>query len=218
MREYPKINSIFKRDKKTSKFIIPEWTLPEFEYLRLNRWVWTEKINGTNIRVKWWSQLDDLVEEYPFVEFDGKTDETQMHTSLIKKLQRTFVEKRLLKAFPDPVNVCLYGKGYGAKIEKGGGNYRPDVDFILFDVKIKEWWLRREDVEDIAQKLEIDVVPIIGEGTLWEAIEMTKKGFNSTFGDFLAEGMVLQPKVDLMLRNGGRVITKLKYKDFQQEK
>lgn len=215
MKEYPKIRSIFERDKK-KKFIIGEWTAPEFEYLSVNTWVWTEKINGTNIRVKWWSQLDELDDEFPFVEFDGKTDNAQLHSSLVKKLQRTFVQERMLKAFPDPVNVCLYGEGYGTNIEKGGGKYRPDVDFILFHVKIDEWWLRRNDVEDIARKLGIDVVPIIGEGTLWEAIDMVKRGFNSIFGDFLAEGMVLQPKVDLMMRDGKRVITKLKYKDFQR--
>jgi len=216
LKEYPKIRSIFERDKKR-KFIIGEWTLPEFEYLAMNTWVWTEKINGTNIRVKWWSQLDELDDEFPFVEFDGKTDNSQLYSLLVKKLQRKFTVEKMWEAFPDPVNVCLYGEGYGANIEKGGGNYRPDVDFILFHVKIGEWWLRRNDVEDIARKLGIDVVPIIGEGTLWEAIDMTKKGFNSIFGDFLAEGMVLQTKVDLMMRDGKRVITKLKYKDFYRE-
>jgi len=215
VEKYPKINSIFKRDKKR-KFIIGEWTLPELEYLTMNTWVWTEKINGTNIRVKWWGQVDELDEEFPFVEFDGKTDEAQMYSPLIKKLQKTFTVEKMFVPFPDPVNVCLYGEGYGAKIEKGGGNYRPDVDFILIDVKIDQWWLRRGDIEDIAQKLGIDVVPIIGEGTLWEAIDKTKNGFNSTFGEFIAEGMVLKPKVDLMMRDGQRVITKIKYKDFRR--
>ena len=28
----------------------------------------------------------------------------------------------------------MYGEGYGAKIQKGGGNYRQDQDFVLFDV------------------------------------------------------------------------------------
>lgn len=27
-------------------------------------------------------------------------------------------------------DACLYGEGYGAKIQKGGGNYRADQDFV----------------------------------------------------------------------------------------
>ena len=34
------------------------------------------------------------------------------------------------------------------------------------------------------------------------------------FGGFLAEGMVIRPIVELKSRNGHRIITKLKHKDF----
>ena len=33
MKEYPKINSIFKRDEETNKFLIGQWSQTEFEYL-----------------------------------------------------------------------------------------------------------------------------------------------------------------------------------------
>ena len=34
----------------------------------------------------------------------------------------------------------------GMKIQKGGGRYiKDEVSFILFDVKIDKWWLRRPD-------------------------------------------------------------------------
>lgn len=115
--------------------------------------------------------------------------------------------------FPDG-DVCLYGEGYGAKIQKGGGNYCPDQDFVLFDIKIGEWWLLRLDVEDIAQKLSLDVVPVIGSGTLYEMVEIVKEGFNSQWGDFLAEGIVARPSVELKTRRGDRLITKVKCKDF----
>jgi hypothetical protein len=112
--------------------------------------------------------------------------------------------------------LCLYGEGYGAKIQKIGGLYRPDQDFVLFDVRIGEWWLQRADVEDIAQKLELDIVPIIGEGTLHDAVAVAKEGFNSTWGNFQAEGIVARPKVELKTRNGQRIITKIKCCDFQE--
>lgn len=48
-------------------------------------------------------------------------------------------------------------------------------------------------------------------------VNLVQKGFNSEWGDFLAEGIVARPSVELFSRNGKRIITKLKYKDFIHE-
>ena len=209
MKQYHKINTIFKRDEKTKHIIEGQYSLPEFEYLKDNRWVFTEKVDGTNIRVMWNGES---------VVFGGKTDDAQMPVFLLYKLQELFegTQKRLLfKEKFGIESVCLYGEGYGAKIQKGGGNYNPNgVDFVLFDVKIGDWYLQREDVEDIAKHFDIKVVPIIGEGTLSEAIEKVRNGFNSQWGNFLAEGIVARPKTELKSRNGDRIITKIKCRDF----
>lgn len=148
------------------------------------------------------------------VTFGGKTDNAQIPAFLINRLNDLFLpELDIFKAqFPD--GVCFYGEGYGAKIQKGGGNYRPDQDFVLFDVKIGEWWLQRGDVEDIAIKFGIEPVPVIGEGRLSSMVRYAKTGFLSQWGDFQAEGIVARPKVELKARNGARIITKIKYKDF----
>jgi len=69
-------------------------------------------------------------------------------------------------------------------------------------------------VEDIANKLGLEVVPVIGMGTLHEMVEMVKVGFYSEWGKFLAEGIVARPVVELKTRSGHRIITKIKYKDF----
>ena len=45
MKEYPKIQSIYKRDDKTHKFLEGQYSLPEFEYLKDNKWAATEKEN-----------------------------------------------------------------------------------------------------------------------------------------------------------------------------
>jgi len=57
-------------------------------------------------------------------------------------------------------------------------------------------------------------VPIIGMGTLHEMVELAKTGFKSRWGDFMAEGVVAKPAVELKSRNGERIITKIKYKDL----
>jgi len=111
--------------------------------------------------------------------------------------------------------MCLYGEGYGAKIQKGGGNYLPNgVSFVLFDVLIENWWLERPNMLDIADKLDIQTVPIREMGTLHDGIAIIKNGLNSTWGNFRAEGLVCKPYVELFNRKGDRVITKLKHKDF----
>lgn len=209
MKEYHKINTIFKRDNK-GKLLLGEFSLNEFGYLQDNEWIWEEKIDGTNIRV---------ILEYKEVGFCGKTDNAQIPIFLRDKLTSIFAVGSLIKVFDGAKQVCLYGEGFGAKIQKGGGNYNPTgVDFILFDVWIDGWWLKREDVIEIASKLGIQSVPVIGHGTLNEAVEYTKHGFNSKWGNFIAEGLILRPYVELFTRGGHRIITKIKHKDFKEEK
>jgi ATP-dependent RNA circularization protein (DNA/RNA ligase family) len=213
MKEYHKIQSIFKRDPETKfKTFLDEYSIPEFEYLKDNKWIWTEKVDGTNIRVMW-----DPCPIGTQVMFAGRTGNAQIPTFLFSKLQEVFTPDLFKDEFAEQP-ITLYGEGYGAKIQKGGGNYIPDgVDFILFDILIGEWWLKREDVEELAGRLGLDVVPIVGEGTLDDAISYVKSSPKSRWGDFNAEGIVLKPAVELKARNGQRIITKLKHKDFWNE-
>ena len=217
MNEYHKIQTIYKRDLETKHKTLLEghYSLPELEYLADNQWVFTEKVDGTNIRVMC-ADYQENDKRYG-ITFGGKTDAAQIPAFLVERLQQRFhsdeARAKLAEIFPSG-NACLYGEGYGAKIQKGGGNYRQDQDFVLFDVKVGDWWLQRADVEDVAGKLGIDVVPIIGEGTLHGAITMARLGFKSTWGNFDAEGIVARPKVELKTRNGHRIITKIKCRDF----
>ncbi len=212
MNQYHKIKTIFNRDPQNMRFVFEgQWSEPEFEWLKDNNWVWTEKVDGTNIRVMW---------DGKNVTFNGKTDNAQLYMPLVQKLQETFDTTPKRKVFRDVFgeegNVCLYGEGYGSRIQKGGGNYNPDgVDFVLFDVKIGDWWIQRKDVEDIAVKLGIKIVPIVGEGTLLEAVEYVKSHPQSQWGDFESEGLVCRPEVELRTRAGHRIITKLKVRDFK---
>lgn len=207
---YHKIQTIFKRDEQTHKIIEGDCSLPEFEFLKDNEWIFTEKVDGTNIRVMWNGEN---------VTFGGKTDNASIPVFLLYKLQELFegtIRKHLLKeVFTDSTDVILYGEGYGNKIQRAGKDYIADGnDFVLFDVKIGNWWLERENVDDIAKKLNIKSVPIIGQGTLKDMVEITRKGFKSQWGDFTAEGIVARPRTELFTRKGERIITKIKHRDF----
>lgn len=218
--KYSKIQTLFKRDDKN--IIIPDqFTYPEFEYLKDNKWECTEKIDGTNIRIELdFNVHDDGVREVN-VNFKGRTDEATIPAHLYRRLEELFNNVNWLEIFDitSTTSITLYGEGYGTKIQKGGNYISSGVDFILFDVKVDKWWLQRDAIEDIANKLNIKIVPLIGYMTIPEAVEYVKKGFISTIAEnknYDAEGLVLKTSTGLLRRNGERLITKIKTIDFRK--
>jgi len=209
MNEYHKIQSLFKRDRE-GRMLYGDYPTSALAYLSGLTWGFTEKVEGTNIRVMW---------DGDKIAFGGKTDAAQIHSGLVNKLNEMFPPAwcaKFLEMFGD-AQVCLYGEGYGAKIQKGGGNYDPNgQNFVLFDVKIGDWWLERHNVLDVAEKLGLRTVPVVMRGTLEDMFNMCKQGFDSVWGQFKAEGLVGRPETELCERNGNRIITKLKLKDFDR--
>lgn len=205
MKEYHKIQTVFLRDPETKfkTLLESQWAKPEFGWLANNEWVMTEKVDGTNIRVIW---------DGATVQFAGKTDRAQIPAPLLEHLYGHFTPSRFNGLDP----MTLYGEGYGAKIQKGGGNYRPDQHFILFDV-FCGLWLERENVHDIACTVDCEVVPVATSGPLEKMVNLCRNGFQSMWGDFQAEGLVARPAIELLNRRGERIITKLKCKDFRNE-
>jgi len=219
MKEYHKIQTVYKRNPDTNykTLIEGEFSKPEFEYLKDCNWEWTEKVDGTNIRIIF--NLSAGVQQ-----IKGKTDKAQVQPVLLEVLEKIFnidkfdIVNKLFNKIDDDTGdfvVCLYGEGYGNRINKGG-KYRSDHGFVLFDARIGHWWLKRETLVEISDKLGIGIVPVIGRGTLLEMVEKVRAGFTSEWGNFQAEGIVARPAVDLMARNRSRIITKLKCKDFRK--
>jgi len=209
--EYGKIETLYERDLDTFKVRVGE--LKNRTYGLLKTWHWTEKVDGTNIRCIWHDSK---------IVFGGKTDNAQIHADLIKWLYENVTADKLRSVFPDedgvPADVVVYGEGYGAGIQKGGGDYSPVKKIIVFDVLIGgKWWLSYENVCDVAARLGLDVVPSFGEMTLEDATEFVRKGFKSKCAVNIgkdAEGLVGRPLETLFDKKGHRLITKLKTKDF----
>lgn len=208
MVEYNKIDTVFERDINGTKKLIPgQFRNPVVEFLQNNQWVWTEKIDGTNIRVHWDGHK---------VEFGGRTERAQIPAPLVNYLNETFggeINEELFEQKFGENDVILFGEGYGPGIQKGGA-YRPDVSFILFDVMVGDIYLERHNVEDIATTFDIDVVPIVGQGTIDEAVKFVLSKPKSTIGTADMEGVVARPLVEMKDRMGRRVITKIKVCDF----
>lgn len=204
---YHKIHSPFKRDEATGQFKYDEFARDEFRFLWDNTWTWTEKVDGTNIRL------------YPNnASIRGRSDKAQIPPMLLLRLNEIMNTAPWGVPFPTEdfadTEIVLHGEGFGAGIQKGG-KYGAEPDFVLFDVQVGNLFLEHSSVVDIATKLGIQVVPIVGIGGLHNLFKFVEDGFKSAWGDFEAEGVVARPTTELLDRRGNRIITKLKGRDFQ---
>ena len=209
MKQYEKIETVFCRDTNgTKRLILDNYRNPTIAYLKDNMWLFTEKVDGTNIRVHWDGHK---------VEFGGRTDKAQIPGPLLNKLNEMFMTTEAEELFEQTwgdKDVILFGEGYGPKIQNGG-EYRSDVSFILFDVLVGNNYQEREWVEQTAQMFNIDVVPIVLTGTVQDGIDYVMKHPRSTMGTAMMEGVVGRPMIELRDRRGERVIVKIKWEDFK---
>lgn len=217
MKLYHKIQSIFKRDpdNKYKTFLDGQWSVPAFGILAGLLWEFTEKIDGTNIRIGW----DDIAKQ---VIFGGRTDRAELPGQLRIYMEDYFTPELMTSSLQGP--VTLIGEGYGGKIQKGS-RYRPDQAFILFDIFVEPTeehpcgiYLSRSQVMDIACELGIPCVPVIHTGPLLDGEELVKGGMNSVVAqdtNLIAEGVVARPIFELLDGLNRRIITKIKVKDFE---
>lgn len=212
MYKYPKIETLFKRDENFK--VTNEIRLPEFENIK--NWLITEKIDGTNIRIIYTPDDKLLIR--------GKTDKASIPTFLLEELQNIFTVEKVKAILDNPIEkgLCLYGEGYGARIQKGGGNYNKGNSFRLFDVWIDGCWLEWDSVEEIAKQLGIKTVPVIARTGLEEAIYMVKCSNLFSLVSFLegeaghkAEGIVARAYPTMLFRRGNPIKWKLKVKDYK---
>lgn len=211
MKTYEKIETIYARDINGTKKLIPgEFRNETIEFLKDCKWIWTEKIDGTNIRVNWDGHA---------VTFGGRTEKAQIPAPLVNRLNELFGGEANAQIFEQVYGECeviLFGEGYGKGIQAAGKAYNPDsVDFILFDEMIGDNYQPRISVEDVARIFGLKIVPIVGEGTLDEAVEFVKGHPSSTIGSAEMEGLVCRPEQELRDRCGNRVIVKIKWQDFK---
>lgn len=211
MKEYHKIETVWERDMGGSKKLIEgQFRNPTVAMLQNLRWDWTEKIDGTNIRIHWDGHT---------VRFGGRTENASIPVPLVNRLNELFGGETNAQIFEQKfgeTEVILFGEGYGAKIQKGGGLYKSDgVDFILFDVMIGDLWIRRDGVEDIARCFGIQVVPIVLRGDIDDAVAFVKSKPQSTIGTAPMEGVVGRLPEELFDRRGNRLILKVRVRDFE---
>jgi len=231
---YVEIKTLFERRQD---FTVNTEKLRRAEFGQIARWLVTEKIDGTNIRVS--------LEPSPVTGIDGvgqwavriggRTNNAQVPPFLLEYLQQTFTLDRMTSLWkPEndgevvPYPITLYGEGYGERIQKGGGNYRSGVSFRLFDVLVGgKWWLDWANIGDIAARLYIKTVPTLQgsvTGTQEDIVDFVRNGFASPVAReergqlHEAEGVVARTDPYLYDKHGSPLKFKLKARDFQRGK
>ena len=175
------------------------------------------------------------------VHIAGKTDNAQIPKNLLKHMQEKYPDEKVLAALglkkfipieewenehnwltyeQIPNIYTIYGEGYGEGIQSGGWYIKGGNEFIVFDIKVNDIYLKTDARDEIATKLGAPIVPLIGYFTLDEAIDFVRKGFRSVVAENpevkMAEGLVLRTDLGLRNRMGKRLIVKVKYEDFQK--
>ena len=220
MTAYGKTENLFTRDEATHKLNVGDFRRPDFDQIK--KWLVTEKIDGTNIRLIWEPAIDggaDAPGRPERLRFGGKTDNAQIHADLVTWLIENITTEKLRSVFPT-TDAVIYGEGYGAGIQKGG-HYSKTKQFIVFDVLVDgKWWLNWENTCDVAAKFGLKTVPFIGEMSLEAGVAMVRSGFDSVLakeqtGEVVkAEGLVGRPVEALFDKKGQRLIIKIKTRDF----
>ena len=244
---YQKINTIFMRDAKNVIMPYEPFTEPEFEYLRGLKWRGEEKVDGTNMRIEvtkcsiFSPGNENMVGVGFEVTIKGKTDNAQIPKNLLKHMEEKYPKEKVLTALglkefipveewetehnwleydQIPNIYTIYGEGYGEGIQSGGWYIKGGNEFIVFDVKVNDIYLKTDARDEIATKLGAPIVPLMGYFTLDEAIDFVRKGFRSQVAQNpeakMAEGLVLRTDLGLRNRMGKRLIVKVKYEDFQK--
>lgn len=213
--EYPKIETLYDRD---ANFKVDTNVLRMPEFGLINQWFFTEKVDGSNVRI--------CLHPDGSTEWSGRSDDSQFGANI-----RNYMDHVVCPKVFDAINLAedgqypetvIFGEVYGAGIQKGG-RYRPDVRVRLFDVYIDGWWLEPEKVMEVADNMRLLTVPYIGylselpksKEDLDELIPHSVVAIHESGQVYKAEGIVARTRPLLFNRKGERLMWKLKYKDFK---
>lgn len=238
MIEYPKTENLLARDPDTHKLRLDEYRDPNFAQIK--HWHVTEKIDGTNMRLVYMPRNKGVGQA---VEVRGRSDRANVHPDLraamidmfpVDDLSRVFDEFIGEQRIMEGAAVTIFGEGYGAGIQKGGGLLSPTKTFRMFDVMYhwplteygtseqgtpyKHSWCQPSTVEFLAGELGVPMVPIIiQQAETQDVIDIVLGGFVSHVAPLavVPEGVVARTDPYLYNERGSRVMFKLKGADLE---
>jgi hypothetical protein len=208
-RTYPKIETYYDRGEDF-KVDLSSVRKPEFD--AIDRWEIYEKVDGTNIRITYSADDDEVY-------IGGRTDRATLPKNVLAAFEgRRSYYRLALGAIADNrslSSITVFGEAYGDKIQKAGKLY-GELGFVGFDVLVNEKaWLQQDSVAAVLNALDIKPVPYLGIWTIPQVIENVSAGVPSRLADIpKCEGIIARPSANFYDQRGDRVMWKLKTTDF----
>lgn len=166
-----------------------------------------EKVHGTSAHVS--------VKDGRLRFFSGGVSHTEF--------EALWPDKEALLASFHGRDATVYGEAYGGKCQGMSHTYGSELRFVAFDVKIGDFWLEVPKAEGFTRQVGIPFVPWVRIPTDIKAIDEARDapseiarrhGIASAPGG--REGVVLRPLVELLKKNGDRIIAKHKSANFRE--
>ena len=231
---YPKTESPYVRDEETHLLVPGIFRRPDFA--QIGRWLVTEKIDGTNIRVILNGHLlgDPVLDGPVFASWDvrGRSDDATLPKRFVEEafphVSVSLLESALnaIEPMRDPERgyaMVVYGEGYGAGIQKGAC-YSPTKQLRIFDVLTfkegsRSLWRTWNDVVEVARVLGLSTVPVVWAEASLAQVRLCVGDYSRVaqqhgMPPIQQEGVVARTDPYLYDYRGNRVMFKLKSKDL----
>lgn len=207
--KYHKIPNIYKRNSRGQ---ITRELQDSVLFFNNLKFVPEIKIDGTNITIYYdWNKVHIYGRNYKEIQFK------ELNKFLHDKFAHRGFEELMEQEFWDK-KVILYWEWIHPKVNSFCKMYWDNADFILFDVRIWDKFLWRENIRDIGRKLNINIVPILNIGDTLHNILSYKRpndllAKERTGNIVPAEWIVVKPAIPLYT-NKERIVYKIK--DFKK--
>lgn len=197
-------------------------------------WVLTLKIHGANYSL--WCDSDDIKrgKRSGFVDGDSFMGDINFDYDKNVRDMYAFIKENMTSM--ETLTICgeIYGGMYiHPDVEKAKSatrvqkevQYRPDNDFIVFDIKVDNIILDHDMVIDLCADFGFRHVPVMATGKFADLMKFPVKfpdPLHSYLGlpeieDNYAEGWVLKPVEPKFFGNGERIILKGKNSEFSEK-
>lgn len=169
-----------------------------------------EKIHGTSAHISWKNGQVKF--------FSGGAS----HESFVKLFDEQKLKDRFVELGKD--EVVIFGEAYGGKLQGMSKTYGKELKFVVFDVKIDEFWLNVPNAEQVSQIFGLEFVHYNRVSTDVAVLDAERDApsvqakRNGVEGEPMREGVVLRPLLELRRNDGSRIISKHKRPEFSERK
>ena len=169
-----------------------------------------EKIHGTSAHLRW--------ADGGLGFFSGGVS----YDSFVALFDQEALATKLTERFDNLYPVIIYGEAYGGKCQGMSKTYGTALKFIVFDVKVGDWWLSVPEAADLTKSLGLEFVDYALVPTDLPSLDAERDKSsvqavrNGILEPQLREGVVLRPPFEVMATNGDRIIAKHKRAEFAE--